>query len=143
MLTNICADLKNYFLHEDSIHNGRFDIEDGSITLPFLQNGQYFRIVGSALNDGVYQYPIDGNKYNLADETFTGAIWAMYVPPAFVSLVAEIDTWVKANAAAINSPYASESFGGYSYSKDSSGGGVTWQKHFARRLKAYRRLHVL
>lgn len=142
MLTNICAEIKNYFLRDDSRHEGSYDIEDGSITLPFMKAGQYFRIVGSALNDGVYKYPVDGNIYNLADETFTGEIWAMYVPPAFEKLVVEIDAWTKANAAAINSPYASESFGGYSYSKD-SGGGVTWQKHFAKQLKAYRRLHVL
>lgn len=139
MLTELCAYLKNYFLHDDSVHEGTYDIENGSIVLPFLLEGQYFRITGSALNDGVYQYPVD----TLNDETFTGAVWVMNIPPAVIELSNEISAWCANNADAINSPYMSESFGGYSYSKDSSGGGVTWQKHFARSLKAYRRLHVL
>ena len=70
MLAELCAELKNYFLRNQSedIHNGLFTISDGSIDLPFLLDGQYFRIVGSVMNDGVYQYPVS----ELADETFPG-----------------------------------------------------------------------
>ena len=44
------------------------------------------------------------------------------------------------------SPYTSESFDGYSYSKggNSKGGTATsWQSQFADRLKPYRRLYVI
>ena len=146
MLTELCAELKNYFLRDRNadIHYGEYTISGGSIDLPFLLDGQYFRIVGSVLNDGVYQYPADG----LADEEFTGAVWAMAVPPAVVALAADIESWNEKNADALASPYTSESFGGYSYTKASGSsnngsGGYTWRDQFASRLAKYRRLSVL
>lgn len=146
MLTELCAELKNYFLRDRDadIHDGGYTISGGGIVLPFLIEGQYFRIVGSVLNDGVYQYPAVG----LSDETFTGAVWAMAVPPAVVALAAEIEEWNEKNAEALASPYTSESFGGYSYSKASggssgSGGAYSWKDQFASRLSKWRRLSVL
>lgn len=59
MIDAICAHLHNYFTEEEDIHRGTWVIENGEIDLSdILLNGQYFRIVGSALNDGVYQYPV-------------------------------------------------------------------------------------
>ena len=146
MLGELCAELKNYFLRDadEDIHAGTFTISGGRIeSLPFLKNGQYFRIVGSALNDDVYQYP----PTLLTDEVFSGAIWAMYVPKAVIGLSNEIDAWNSANASALASPYSSESFGGYSYSLKSGavGGGASysWRDQFAGRLNVYRRLSVL
>ena len=146
MLTELCAELKNYFLRDRDadIHYGEYTISGGGVDLPFLLDGQYFRIVGSVLNDGVYQYPVS----NLSDETFDGAIWAMAVPPAVVELSEEIDAWIENNAATLSSPYTSESFGGYSYTKasggSSSGGGAYgWTDQFATRLAKWRRLSVL
>ena len=146
MLTELCAELKNYFLRdrEADIHYGSYTISGGSIVLPFLLAGQYFRIVGSALNDGVYEYPAVG----LTDETFAGAVWAMAVPPTVIALADDIEAWNAKNADALASPYTSESFGGYSYTKasgaSSSGGGAySWKDQFASRLAKYRRLSVL
>lgn len=145
MLTELCAELKNYFLRdrEADIHYGEYEISGGSIDLPFLLDGQYFRIVGSVLNDGVYQYPADG----LADEVFTGAVWAMAVPPAVIALAAEIEAWNTNNADALANPYTSESFGGYSYTKASgnseSGSAYSWKDQFASSLSKWRRLSVL
>lgn len=146
MLTELCAELKNYFLRdrEADIHYGLYTISGGSIVLPFLLTGQYFRIVGSVLNDGVYEYPAVG----LTDETFAGAVWAMAVPPAVIALADDIEAWNAKNADALASPYTSESFGGYSYTKasgaSSSGGGAySWKDQFASRLAKYRRLSVL
>lgn len=146
MLTELCAELKNYFLRdrEADIHYGEYEISGGSIDLPFLIDGQYFRIVNSVLNDGVYKYPASG----LADEKFTGAVWAMAVPPVVVALADEIDTWVNDNADILTSPYSSESFGGYSYTKAATYSGgeshvMTWKTQFAGRLSTWRRLSVL
>lgn len=145
MLTELCAELRNYFLRdrEADIHYGEYTISGGSIDLPFLLEGQYFRIVGSVLNDGVYQYPAS----DLTDEEFSGAVWAMAVPPAVIALSEEIEAWNTANADALASPYTSESFGGYSYTKASgssaSGGAYSWKDQFASRLSKWRRLSVL
>ena len=144
MLTELCAEVRNYFLahREEDIHVGQFTIAEGSVGVDFLREGQYYRIVGSALNDGVHQYGVDV----LADETFNGSVWAMSVPRAFIELAAEIEDWSSANAKALSSPYTSESFAGYSYSKASGRNGTagySWQDQFATRLNAYRRLSVL
>lgn len=149
MLTEICQELKNYFDRDQPKYYGDFEIEDGGLVLRSdmsLKDGQYFRIVGSALNDGVYQYPSE----DLADETFTGAVWAMAIPPSVVAISNEIDAWI-AKYGDINhpamSPYTSESFGGYSYSKssgsNSSGSGstgVNWQSVFGKRLNMWRKI---
>lgn len=140
-LTELCKELRNWFVRgSDDVFRGRFNISDGSIeNLDFLQDGQYFRIKGSVFNDGVYQHPAS----NLTDEVFDGEIWAMRIPSEIVELFNEINTWIEDNSDSINSPYQSESFGGYSYSKVSGGGtsqGITWQGQFSSRLTPWRKL---
>ena len=135
-LTNLCAELRNYFETEKRF--GTFTISDGSISPSnFLQDGQYFRIVGSVFNDGVYQYPAT----SLTDEVFEGAVWSMAVPPAVIDLAAEIEEYNKSDAGKA-SPYTAESFGGYSYTKatDANGAPIGWQKAFASRLNKWRKL---
>lgn len=117
------------------LYGGEFKIENGSIELPFLLNGQYFRIVCSALNDGVYQNPAD----NLKDEVFRGAIWTLALDPALISLVSEIEEWEKENKKAVESPYQSESFGGYSYTLKAEQN-VSWKTAFASRLNQWRKI---
>ena len=139
MLEQVLMHLKNWFLVPGGIHEGTYTIEDGGIALPFLANGQYFRICGSVFNDGLHQYPAS----DLKAETFDGTVWALTVPQAVIELAYEIEAWQKKNGDASVSPYQSESFGGYSYSKatDSvSGGAVTWQSAFRSRLNAWRKL---
>ena len=95
MLAEICAELRNYFEVPNGRHFGTFEISGGSIApLDFLQEGQYFRIVGSVFNDGVYQYPAT----SLTDEVFEGAVWAMRLPPAVIALAAEIEEYNKSYA---------------------------------------------
>lgn len=139
MLEQVLMHLNNWFLVPGGIHEGTYTIEDGGIALPFLANGQYFRICGSVFNDGLHQYPAS----DLKAETFEGAVWALAVPQAVIDLVSEIEAWQKKNGDASVSPYQSESFGGYSYSKatdSASGGAVTWQTAFRSRLNAWRKL---
>ena len=138
MLTEICAELRNWFVVPNGVHIQTYTISGGSIApLDFLQDGQYFRIVGSVFNDGVYQYPAT----SLTDEVFDGAVWSMAVPPAVIDLAAEIEEYNKSDAGKA-SPYTSESFGGYSYTKatDESGAPISWQKAFASRLNKWRKL---
>lgn len=132
MIDAICASLRNYFVVE--IVDGEYTVTDREITLPFLAAGQFFRVVGSVFCDGVYRY---GDALP-ADETFDGAIWAMAIPPTLEELAAEIEEWKQKNAGVINSPYQSESFGGYSYTKGSDS--ASWQGVFAKRLNRWRKL---
>ena len=138
MLTEICAELRNYFEVPNGRRFGKFTISGGSIApLDFLQEGQYFRIVGSVFNDGVYKYPAT----SLTDEVFEGAVWAMAVPPTLVALAAEIKAYNDSDAGK-PSPFTAESFGGYSYTKatDANGAPIGWQKAFAGRLNKWRKL---
>ena len=139
MLEQVLMHLKNWFLVPGGIHEGTYTIEDGGITLPFLANGQYFRICGSVFNDGLHQY----NVLDLVDETFTGTIWALAIPKPVIELADEIQKWQEKNGEAVASPYSSESFGGYSYSKATdaeTGGAVTWQSAFKQQLSAWRKI---
>ena len=79
----------------------------------------------------------------MVDETFNGTIWALAIPPAVVDLADEISKWQEKNGEASVSPYSSESFGGYSYSKATdaeTGGAVTWQSAFKKQLSAWRKI---
>ena len=150
MLTEVCAEIKNYFTYEGDKHFGDFAIVNGQITPSFDFPTDYIRIVGSHLNDGVHKL----SDADLVDEAqFHGAIWIMSPPAAFLALVGEIETWQEMNGKADSvamSPFQSESFGGYSYSKASggtsaSGGGSsvpTWASVYATRLNLYRRIRV-
>ena len=137
MLEQICNHIHNFFAAPDEARRGTFTIAAGMIELPFLREGQYFRITGSVLNDGVHCYPAS----NLMDETFTGAIYPMRVPPALLSLAEEIAAWQERYGAAAASPYQSESFGGYSYTRAKVTDGASgWQAAFRSQLDAYRKL---
>lgn len=152
LLTEICNDLKNYFPPSSKradlsyIYRGNFTISDSSIApLDFIKPNQYFRIVGSDMNEGVWQNNPENLK-ELIDEEFDGAIWAMAVPRDFIALCEEIR---KFNAkidemALIEKGYASESWGGYSYSLSSSAPAAMaeWQKRISRKLNMYRKIGV-
>ena len=139
MLTELCGVLRNWF--ETDRIDGTYTVESGGIALPFLQEGQFFRIVGSVFNDGVHQYPACG----LMDETFDGSVWPMAIPPAVLALDADIEAWQVKNGEEAASPFTSESFGGYSYSKGANGstaasGAVTWQTTFKARMNQWRKI---
>lgn len=137
MLEEVLRHLNNWFLVPDGVHTDTYTIEGGGIALPFLQSGQYFRVVGSVFNDGLHQYPAT----DMIDETFDGAVWALAVPKSVVSIAEDISSWQEKNGSP--GPYTSESFGGYSYTRGTSsttGAAVTWQDVFRTRLNPWRRI---
>ncbi len=138
-LTELCQELHNWFDREQ--HTGTFTIENGNITADFLSDGQYYRICGSVFNDGLHKYG-DASDV-LTDETFVGTVWALAIPKAVVELAAYIEDWQQKNGDAVESPYTSESFGGYSYTKatdSSTGSQATWETVFRSQLNPYRKL---
>ncbi len=140
MLEQVCGHIHNYFTDEADIRAGEWTVEDGTLALDFLKEGQYFRVVGSVYNDGVYQYP----AWDMKDETFDGEIWPMKPPRAFVQLCGEIEEWQEKYGAAAVSPYSSESvIGVYSYTKaagENGSGTPTWESVFRSRLNQWRKL---
>lgn len=148
MLSEVCAYLRNWFDKNQPKTFGEIVIENGSLSTDCkLKQNQYFRIIGSTFNDGVYK---NDSNLTLTDEVFKGAVWAMSIPPDFISLVTEISAY-QAKYGDINStamsPFNSESFGGYSYSKSSGGSSDTskdksgtWQGAFGARLAKWRKI---
>ena len=143
MLTELCQELNNWFEREK--RSGSFRIANGMLEADFLLPGQYFRVMGSLFNDGVHQY---GNDF-LNDEDFTGSVWSLAIPVAVIKLSEDIDAWrakYEAPDSSAMSPYMSESFGGYSYSKGSAisgtgtGGATSWRTSFASRMNAWRKI---
>ena len=164
-IESLCAECHNYF--EISKEIGDFTIENGIISLPFLCENQFFRIVGSKFNDGVYIYGKDHiirdatwedvlkdnanwnelkdekwgelKRHELTDETFHGGIWPMRMPVAFMNLAKEIEEYNYSDAAK-PSPYASESISGhYSYTKGSPADNA-WQNVFKNKLNRWRKV---
>ena len=180
MMTEICQYLKNWFDRGQPKYYGTFIITDGAITLakgsvsiidannnrittetsdtltvvqqmPLeVKNGQYIRIIGSALNDGVWKIPQDvGEGPTLSDEEFEGAVWLLAIPPAVVAVAKDIADWQKLYGGVDGQnmgPYTSESFAGYSYTKQQ--GGTTangtivngWIAMFGNRLAMWKKL---
>ena len=155
-LTELCQELRNWFDRDQQKWYGEFTISNGAITWGVksldLKDGQYFRIIGSTFNDGVQKYDSEALA-SMTDESFDGSVWAMAVPPSVIALAEAISNWKGKFEDLDNSnmsPFQSESFGGYSYSKGSGGssssgvgqsGAVdTWQSVFAKKLSRWRKL---
>ena len=149
MLTEICLYLKNWFDFKQPKYFGKFTIENGVLTYSGtmeIQTNQYYRIVGSVFNDGVYK---KGSE-ELTDEVFEGAVWLMAVPKDVINLATEIELWQQKYGSLESenmSPYQSESFGGYSYSKASGGNTEntgssvpTWYGVYGARLRRYKKI---
>lgn len=140
MLEQILDYIHNYFIKE--VHSGVFKILNESLDVDFLQEGQYYKVTGSVFNDGIHKYP----EETLVDEEFTGTISAMAVPPSVIALSLEVEDWVAKYGSIVNSPYQSESFGGYSYTKGSTANGdggsgmADWRSVFASRLNRWRKI---
>lgn len=145
MLEEVLRNLNNWFEVPGKRLTGFFEVSGGCIGLPdgWLLDGQYFRIEGSVMNDGLHQWP----AYDLVDEGFEGEVQALAVPMAVQDLADRIEIWWEKYGKAAESPYQSESFGGYSYTKASGGesqngsqGGYTWQSAFRSELNRWRKL---
>ena len=192
-LTDLCDEMNNWFdTKSDGTKDrvfGTFTIENGSIDLSGtgIKPGQYYRIIGSVFNDGVWQYSIpepedssepslgseetevtevtdvtdvtddteDTENTNtaesddeepdegLVDEVFDGAIWIMYVPRPVISLLADIQAWEDKYGPIVETPFNSESFGGYSYYKGYKNTMSTvasrWKSKFVERINKWRK----
>ena len=143
----VCSYLRNWFDRNQPHYSGTVTITNGALSETYgLKAGQYFRIVDSSTNDGVYKYPVTV----LEDEIFVGTIIGMSIPKPVLEIMSKIETWENKYfnvSGASMSPFSSESISGvYSYSKstgandtskDKSG---TWQGTFGAELAPWRKM---
>ena len=145
ILEQVLYHLHNWF-GRASISATGCTIADGSLPASIASSmveGAWYRIEGSLLNDGLHKHVAD----DLQDETFDGTITMLAIPKALLLVVEDIGAWQAANGDAVDGPYASESFGGYSYtlrsdgSSGAGGGGLSgWRLAFRDRLNPWRKI---
>lgn len=150
ILEEVLWHIHNWFVRDSMAVSG-CEISDGALPASVtsgLMATQWYRITGSVLNDGLHQHPAD----DLVDETFDGTVDTLVIPKPLLRVVEEIGEWVEANRKgalkALESPYQSESFDGYSYTNksgsaaNSASDGLTgWQAEFSRRLNPWRKMY--
>ena len=140
MLSQVLSYLHNYFPRE--YRRGEFQISGGVLNEDFIGEDQFYRIQGSVYNDGVFQKTAEAPA--LRDETFSGTVTALAIPREIRALAEDVEAWQEKYGAAAASPYLSETFGDYSYSKGSTFGKTiaagTWQIAFADRLRPWRKI---
>lgn len=140
MLEQVLRHIHNRF--DYAYLSGTFEVSSGTFEVDGAQQGQYLWIEGSVFNDGLHQYPLEG----LTDEEFDGRVVLLAVPKAVQDIADEAAAWIAENAEVLDSPYQSESFGGYSYTKASDGSAsdgsslTGWAAKFADRLAPWRKM---
>lgn len=125
-------------------------ISEGSLpasVTSHLLDGQWYRIRGSILNDGLHQHP----DTSLSDEVFDGWIDSLAIPKALMNVAERIQEYIDltrdARETALSAKYASESFDGYSRSirtdltsQGGSGGLTGWKAEFVADLNPWRKM---
>lgn len=143
MIAQVMDECRNHFWRE--YLSGAFSVKNGM--LHELGKGldvggfRYVIIVGSMQHDGLWQVnqgaegALLSGAENLADETFIGKVYFCAPPADFVQLCSEIEAFTAKYPV---TPYQSESFGAYSYSKAAGAGSADWRGAFGRRLSTWR-----
>ena len=143
LLEEVLSHLHNWFERESVAVSGCV-VTDGALPAsvrPHPLEGQWFRVSGSYFNDGLHR---QGDN-DLATETFSGIVTLLAIPRPLLAVVEDIAAWQDKNGAVADSPFASESFGGYSYTlKGGSSSGTSglsgWQLAFRGRLNPWRKV---
>lgn len=140
-LLSVMNYINNHFVR--SREEGDYEIKNGIISLSKKYAiGQYIYIVGSLLNDGLYL--INDRLITLddsMDESFSGTIYGLGIPSAFIQLVDEIELFSNsAEGQASNITSASFGIQSYSWATDANGNRAGWETVFAKRLNQYRRM---
>lgn len=143
-LEDILEHIHNWFERESL--SAHLSIEGGALPASVadgMLEGQWYRISGSYLNDGLHQHPAN----DLTDEEFDGQIDLLAIPRPLLRVAEDIDQWQQKVGAKADGPYASESFGGYTYTLKSdsgasggSGGLSGWRLAFRDRLNPWRKI---
>jgi len=142
-IESLMKECNNYFYKwkESDI----FTIDNNSIAIVGVYlPSQYVRIVGSIMNDGVYQVETYTSGtitiLGLNNEVFEGSIYGLSVPKDFIELEIKIETYNDKN---VISNKSSEGFNNYSvgYAKDKNGKPLQWQEIFKSDINIFRQMY--
>lgn len=151
-LYNMMLECRNFFLV--NVVQGTHETSENSIALthePLV--GQYIRLKGSVLNDGVYKITTitkdaETGRYlceiiGAQKEKFKGEVWLLAVPQTFVELSQRVKSFQELQSKDKSAgTVQSESFTGYSYSMATGKNGViTWKEKFSNELNSYKRFY--
>lgn len=125
--------LRNFFPGQQWHFSGA-EIRDGRLPLDGLTIEDYYLVEDNPRNNGIHQY---GNM-DLKPGIFSGTVTEVCAPQEVLTLLEDINSWITDNEKVLQSPYQSESFGGYSYTKSAQQ--TTWKTVFAERLRPWRKL---
>ena len=105
-----------------------------------LLPGDWLAIVGSARADGVWQLDENGCLNGPADEIFTGSVWLLRPPEAFLRLCADIIAY---DSGQRRDGLRRERFGAYSLERAVDGNGlpIGWETVFRHRLLPWQRMY--
>lgn len=142
-LEDVLEEIHNFFISE-VVHVTACPIEGGELpadVAAHVKRGAWYAIEGSSQNDGLHLHPAT----DLTDETFDGTVTTLAVPRTLLRLCEDIYAWkadyLAGRGKALQSGFASESFGGYTYSrKDFTSGGSGWRQAFAQDLNRWRKI---
>ena len=148
ILLSLMRECRNFFV--DSYESGVFVLSNKKISLANeYKIGQYLLLTGSILNDGVYKITDISSwvhELEISEDIFEvwdGTIYALRIPPDFLQLAAEIQTFLESPGGAI-SPYISETvLNVHSWARATNkdtGAPAGWQIMFADKLSPFRRM---
>lgn len=133
MIEALMAATNNYFIKKQFSSNN-FAISGGAINIENeLPLDSYFMIEGSLFNDGVHK---NDSSHVLIDEEFSGSVYLLAPPKEFIKLAHIVHDFQLTHQP---TGYTSESFDGYSYSKEAADAD-NWQNVFKAEIKRWRRL---
>lgn len=150
MLNAVLKYLNNYFSEDtEPVTYDLTFIADGTISADFSEStiisGQYVRICGTKLNDGVYKVTAKDDSSLTIAETYdfkilteaeiTGTVQVLDIPRDLIAVIDDVTTYDATSTDGI----ASESQGARSitYAGD---GGSGWKGIFQSKLSTYRRV---
>ena len=123
---------RNHFV--TGYEKGAWQTLNGVLLTEGLEAGARIALEGSRWNDGVYMADEKGQVTGLRDEKWTGIMWHLSPPGAFLALCEEIRQYDEQNPV---TEMTGEAFGEYRYTAEKKGG---WQQAFAQRLLPWRRM---
>lgn len=148
MIDTVLREIKNYFIISQS-QGSSFFANGVVVSNPSIFTvKQFVLVVGSALNNGVYQITsIDlatkkltfGTDEEVDVETVICTVYGLAIPKALIEIIGEIDTYNTANTNNITS----ESIGDYSVTYATGTSNETsWVSIFRKRLDPYRKMFL-
>lgn len=139
MIEQVLRYLNNYFIVGSEVG---LEVESNGVVVGNSSSfvaGQYIWIMGTLLNDGIYQIgEVDGSTlsiFGLLPEPTVHTIHAMAIPKALQEVIKQIEKFNTINPAAVQS----ESLGDHSITYAGQGG---WQAAFSAQLTPWKKIKM-